>query len=38
MPRIGTGLAGGSWARIEQLLGAILCERYGRQVTVYDFP
>jgi hypothetical protein len=38
MPRIGTGLAGGSWAHIEQLLGAMLCERYGRQVTVYDFP
>jgi O-acetyl-ADP-ribose deacetylase (regulator of RNase III) len=35
MPRIGCGLAGGSWARIEPLLVSV-CEQ-GLDVTVYDF-
>lgn len=37
MPRIGCGLAGGTWGRIEPLLLARLCSR-GIAVTVYDFP
>ncbi len=35
MPRIGCGLAGGSWDRIEPLIQTGLCAR-GVQVTVYD--
>jgi O-acetyl-ADP-ribose deacetylase (regulator of RNase III) len=37
MPRIGCGLAGGRWDRIEPLIDAALCQR-GIAVTVYDFP
>jgi O-acetyl-ADP-ribose deacetylase (regulator of RNase III) len=36
MPRIGCGLAGGRWERIEPLVTARLCER-DIPVTVYDF-
>lgn len=36
MPRIGCGLAGGRWDRIEPLIDAALCQR-GIAVTVYDF-
>jgi hypothetical protein len=36
MPRIGCGLAGGRWDRIEPLIDAALCQR-GIPVTVYDF-
>jgi O-acetyl-ADP-ribose deacetylase (regulator of RNase III) len=36
MPRIGCGLAGGSWERIEPLILENLCEP-GLAVTVYDF-
>ena len=36
MPRIGCGLAGGRWDRIEPLVDAALCQR-GVPVTVYDF-
>ncbi|GGY37486.1 macro domain-containing protein [Streptomyces tanashiensis] len=36
MPRIGCGLAGGSWAKIEPLVLRRLVER-GIPVTVYDF-
>ncbi|MFF4223553.1 hypothetical protein ACFYZH_11940 [Streptomyces abikoensis] len=35
MPRIGAGLAGGRWARIEPLIRARLVGR-GLAVTVYD--
>lgn len=35
MPRIGCGLAGGEWLRIEPLIAAGLCEQ-GVDVTVYD--
>jgi O-acetyl-ADP-ribose deacetylase (regulator of RNase III) len=35
MPRIGCGLAGGSWDRIEPIISAALCER-GIPVTIYD--
>jgi hypothetical protein len=35
MPRIGCGLAGGDWSRIEPLIEEQLCAR-GVQVTVYD--
>lgn len=35
MPRIGTGLAGGRWDRIEPLVVAALCQR-DIDVTVYD--
>jgi O-acetyl-ADP-ribose deacetylase (regulator of RNase III) len=35
MPRIGCGLAGGRWERIEPLVTAALCEREVA-VTVYD--
>jgi O-acetyl-ADP-ribose deacetylase (regulator of RNase III) len=37
MPRIGCGLAGGRWDRIEPLVVAALCDR-GIPVTVYDLP
>jgi O-acetyl-ADP-ribose deacetylase (regulator of RNase III) len=36
-PRIGAGLAGGDWSRIEAILRTELCER-GFSVTVYDLP
>jgi O-acetyl-ADP-ribose deacetylase (regulator of RNase III) len=36
MPRIGCGLAGGEWSRIEPLIREHLCER-GVAVTVYDY-
>jgi O-acetyl-ADP-ribose deacetylase (regulator of RNase III) len=35
MPRIGCGLAGGRWERIEPLIVKTLCEA-GIPVTVYD--
>ncbi|MEY9859120.1 O-acetyl-ADP-ribose deacetylase (regulator of RNase III) [Catenulispora sp. GAS73] len=35
MPRIGCGLAGGKWGRIEPLVAARLTER-GIAVTIYD--
>lgn len=37
MPRIGTGLAGGSWDRIEPLIAGELIST-GIAVTVYDLP
>lgn len=36
MPRIGCGLAGGKWSRVEPLVRAELCAK-GVPVTVYDF-
>lgn len=36
MPRIGCGLAGGTWDKIEPLIKNELCER-DIKVTVYDF-
>jgi O-acetyl-ADP-ribose deacetylase (regulator of RNase III) len=36
LPRIGCGLAGGRWERIEPLVVAALCDR-DVAVTVYDF-
>lgn len=36
MPRIGCGLAGGEWSRIEPLIQQHLCDR-GVSATVYDF-
>ncbi|MBV6697064.1 macro domain-containing protein [Kitasatospora aureofaciens] len=36
MPRIGCGLAGGRWERVEPLVAARLVER-GVPVTVYDY-
>ncbi|WP_327254666.1 macro domain-containing protein [Streptomyces sp. NBC_01244] len=36
MPRIGCGLAGGKWSRIEPLIRDGLCAK-GIAVTVYDF-
>jgi O-acetyl-ADP-ribose deacetylase (regulator of RNase III) len=38
MPRIGAGLAGGEWTRIEPRILQILCEHHGLAVTVYDTP
>ncbi|MGL5934933.1 MAG: hypothetical protein ACRCZI_04845, partial [Cetobacterium sp.] len=35
MPRIGTGLAGGTWNRIEPIIQEHLCNQ-GIHVTVYD--
>ncbi len=35
MPRIGCGLAGGTWERVEPLIEASLADR-GVEVTVYD--
>jgi O-acetyl-ADP-ribose deacetylase (regulator of RNase III) len=37
MPRIGCGLAGGSWDRVEPIISAALCER-GVPVIIYDLP
>jgi O-acetyl-ADP-ribose deacetylase (regulator of RNase III) len=37
MPRIGCGLAGGTWDRIEPLIHSALTSQ-GIPVTVYDFP
>lgn len=37
MPRIGAGLAGGEWTRIEPLIVERLCAR-GVDVSVYDLP
>lgn len=37
MPRIGAGLAGGSWDQIEPLILNHLTER-GIPVTIYDLP
>lgn len=37
MPRIGCGLAGGRWDRIEPLIVATLSAA-GIEVTVYDLP
>lgn len=37
MPRIGCGLAGGDWIRVEPLVREHLCDR-GVPVTVYDLP
>jgi O-acetyl-ADP-ribose deacetylase (regulator of RNase III) len=37
MPRIGTGLAGGSWPVIEEIIGEVLT-RSGVKVFVYDLP
>ncbi|WP_436847462.1 hypothetical protein [Streptomyces aureus] len=36
MPRIGCGLAGGSWSRVEPLVTERLVRR-GLSVTVYDY-
>jgi O-acetyl-ADP-ribose deacetylase (regulator of RNase III) len=36
LPRIGCGLAGGEWSRIEPIIEEQLCGR-GVPVTVYDF-
>ena len=36
MPRIGCGLAGGTWDRMEPIVVRTLCER-DVEVTVYDF-
>ena len=36
MPRIGCGLAGGDWARVEPLIAETLCAA-DVDVTVYDF-
>lgn len=37
MPRIGCGLAGGSWSKVEPLIKEELSDR-GIQVVVYDLP
>lgn len=37
MPRIGCGLAGGTWKKVGQLVQQQLCDR-GVPVTVYDLP
>lgn len=37
MPRIGCGLAGGSWSKVEGLIQDYLCNR-ELSVTVYDLP
>ncbi len=37
MPRIGCGLGGGDWNRVEVIIQRELCDR-GVEVTVYDLP
>lgn len=36
MPRIGCGLAGGEWSKVEKIIDETLCS-VGVSVTVYDF-
>jgi O-acetyl-ADP-ribose deacetylase (regulator of RNase III) len=36
MPRIGAGLAGGSWGRIKSIIGAV-ARKEGVKVTIYEF-
>jgi hypothetical protein len=36
MPRIGCGLAGGEWSRVEPLILSHLSDQ-GLAVTIYDF-
>ncbi|MGF1580740.1 MAG: macro domain-containing protein [Gemmataceae bacterium] len=36
MPRIGCGLAGGEWSRVEPIIEEQLCQK-GLSVTVYDY-
>lgn len=36
MPRIGCGLAGGKWDRVEPIIKETLIDK-GIQVTIYDF-
>ncbi len=37
MPRIGCGLAGGTWSKVEAVIVRTLCDK-GIPVTVYDVP
>lgn len=37
MPRIGAGLAGGSWQRIEEIINRVFIDK-GFEVVVYDLP
>jgi len=37
MPRIGCGLAGGDWSRVEEIINEVLIEA-GVEVYVYDLP
>jgi O-acetyl-ADP-ribose deacetylase (regulator of RNase III) len=37
MPRIGCGLAGGKWSKIEPIIKKTLCENKVSSVFVYDF-
>lgn len=37
MPRIGCGLGGGTWDKVEPIIQSALCQN-GIPVTVYDFP
>ena len=37
MPRIGCGLAGGTWSEVEQAIEETLCQQ-AVSVTVYDLP
>ncbi|MDQ2711601.1 MAG: hypothetical protein M3Y24_05080 [Acidobacteriota bacterium] len=36
MPRIGSGLAGGSWEEVEEIIKRTLA-RNGLEITVYDY-
>lgn len=38
MPRIGCGLGGGEWAKVERIVRRALAEIHGRDVYVYDLP
>ena len=38
MPRIGTGLAGGTWEQVEPLITAVLLEHPGLHIYVYTLP
>lgn len=38
MPRIGGGLAGGDWDKVEECILESLIDVYGLSVTVYDLP
>lgn len=38
MPRIGTGLGGGKWEKVEEAILESLVDIYGLTVTVYDLP
>ena len=38
MPRIGCGIAGGDWEKVEEIIVDTVCDLHGVPVYVYDLP